>query len=124
MVEEVKRKRPFKTFSYRGVDMDQLVKVSQTELKRLFPSRLRRKLNRGLKKKPQNLLKKLRRAKKEAPANEKPAIVKTHLRNMVILPEMVGSIVGVYNGRVFNQVEIKVSNSQAPVYLLSICNAA
>lgn len=107
MVEETKKKRPFKTFSYRGVDLDQLVKVSQTELKRLFPARLRRKLNRGLKRKPQTLLKKLRRAKKEAGPMEKPAIVKTHLRNMIILPEMVGSIVGVYNGRVFNQVEIK-----------------
>lgn len=107
MVEEIKKKRPFKTFTYRGVDLDQLVKVSQTELKRLFPCRLRRKLNRGLKRKPQTLLKKLRRAKKEAGPMEKPAIVKTHLRNMIILPEMIGSIVGVYNGRVFNQVEIK-----------------
>lgn len=112
MVEgEIKKKRPFKTFSYRGVDLDQLVKVSQAELKRLFPARLRRKLNRGLKRKPQTLLRKLRRAKKEAPPNEKPAIVKTHLRNMIILPEMVGAIIGVYNGRVFNQVEVKVSDS-------------
>lgn len=111
MVDEIRKKRPFKTFSYRGVDLEQLVKISQTELKRLFPCRLRRKLNRGLKRKPQTLLKKLRRAKKEAPPMEKPGIVKTHLRNMVILPEMIGSIVGVYNGRVFNQVEIKVGQT-------------
>merc|ERR1712072_970359 len=32
---------------------------------------------------------------------------KTHLRNMVIVPEMTGSIVGVYNGKVFTQVEVK-----------------
>lgn len=107
--DQVKKKRPFKTFTYRGVDLDQLVKVSQTELKRLFPARIRRKLSRGLKRKPQTLLKKLRRAKKEAGPLEKPSVVRTHLRNMVILPEMVGSIVGVYNGRLFNQVEIKVS---------------
>lgn len=54
------------------------------------------------------LVKKLRKAKKEAPPNEKPEVVKTHLRNMIIVPEMVGSIVGVYNGKTFNQVEIKV----------------
>ena len=107
MVEEVKKKRPFKTFSYRGVDMDQLVKCSQKDLIKLFPARIRRKLKRGLKRKPQSLLKKLRKAKKEAVSGEKPSIVKTHLRNMIILPEMVGSIVGVYNGKVFNQVEIK-----------------
>lgn len=40
---------------------------------------------------------------------EKPEVVKTHLRDMIILPEMVGSMVGVYNGKTFNQVEIKVS---------------
>nr|ACN36781.1 unknown [Zea mays] len=45
--------------------------------------------------------------KKDAPAGEKPEPVKTHLRNMIIVPEMIGSIVGVYNGKTFNQVEIK-----------------
>jgi len=35
-------------------------------------------------------------------------VVKTHLRDMIIVPEMIGSIVGVYNGKTFNQVEIKV----------------
>ena len=53
------------------------------------------------------LIKKLRKKKKECPPNEKPDIVKTHLRNMIVVPEMTGSIVGVYNGKVFTQVEIK-----------------
>ena len=53
------------------------------------------------------LIKKLRKAKKEAPPNEKPAVVKTHLRDMIIVPEMIGSVVGIYNGKVFNSVEIK-----------------
>jgi len=35
------------------------------------------------------------------------SVVKTHLRNMIVVPEMTGSIVGVYNGKVFTQVEIK-----------------
>ena len=35
--------------------------------------------------------------------------MKTHLRDMIIIPEMIGSIVGVYNGKTFNQVEIKVN---------------
>ena len=34
--------------------------------------------------KPMALIKKLRKKKKEAPANEKPDVVKTHLRNMVL----------------------------------------
>lgn len=48
------------------------------------------------------LIKKLRKAKKEAPPNEKPAVVKTHLRDMIIVPEMIGSVIGIYNGKVGN----------------------
>jgi len=54
------------------------------------------------------LLKKLRKAKKEAAAdNSKPEVVKTHLRNTIVVPEMIGSVVGVYNGKAFTAVEIK-----------------
>ena len=63
----------------------------------------------GLKRKPLALIKRLRKAKKEAPPLEKPAVVKTHLRNMIVVPEMIGSVVGIYNGKVFNQIEVKVS---------------
>ena len=65
----------------------------------------------GLKRKPLALIKRLRKAKKEAPPMEKPAVVKTHLRNMIVVPEMIGSVVGIHNGKVFNQVEIKVGSS-------------
>ncbi|EDL30250.1 mCG10913, partial [Mus musculus] len=53
-----------------------------------------------------SLLKHLRKAKKEAPPMEKPKVI-SHLRDKIILPEMVGSMVGVYNGKPFNQVKIK-----------------
>ena len=53
------------------------------------------------------LIKKLRKAKQEAKPNEKPDLVKTHLRDMIIVPEMIGSVVGVYSGKEFNQVEVK-----------------
>jgi ribosomal protein S19 len=62
------------------------------------------RFQRGLKRKALALIKKLRKAKKEAPAGEKPEPVRTHLRNMIIIPEMIGSVVGVYNGKTFNQV--------------------
>ena len=77
------------------------------QLVELMHSRARRRFSRGLKRKPLALIKKLRKAKKEAPPNEKPEIVKTHLRNMIVVPEMTGSIIGVYNGKDFGQVEIK-----------------
>lgn len=47
-------------------------------------------------------------AKKETGPLDKPETINTHLRDMIVVPEMVGSVVGVYNGKVFNAVEIKV----------------
>ena len=105
--EQLKKKRTFRKFTYRGVDLDQLLDMPNEQLMELMHARARRRFSRGLKRKPMALVKKLRKAKKEAPPLEKPEIVKTHLRNMIIVPEMVGSIVGVYNGKAFTQVEIK-----------------
>lgn len=109
MSEEVAapKKRTFRKFSYRGVDLDRLLDMNMEDLMDLFHSRARRRFQRGLKRKPLALIKKLRKAKKDAPEGEKPAPVRTHLRNMIIVPEMIGSVVGVYNGKSFNQVEIK-----------------
>ncbi|KAB5568301.1 hypothetical protein DKX38_002094 [Salix brachista] len=184
------KKRTFKKFSFRGVDLDALLDMSTDELVKLFPARARRRFQRGLKRKPMALIKKLRKAvrffnpcslpfwlnlipafkhysvdivlrdycmienegkerlsveqrthtlvylvsqqsvvvlytsiylghyfmlhgrmmsaqKREAPPGEKPEPVRTHLRNMIIVPEMIGSVIGVYNGKTFNQVEIK-----------------
>merc|ERR1712000_501300 len=92
-------KRTFRKYSYRGIDLDKLLDYSNQDLMELFRARARRKFSRGIKRKPITLLKKLRKAKRET--------VKTHLRNMIIVPEMIGSVVGVYNGKQFINVEIK-----------------
>ncbi|TPX32832.1 hypothetical protein SmJEL517_g04162 [Synchytrium microbalum] len=104
---EMKKKRQFRKFTFRGVDLDDLMDLSPEDLMKLVHCRARRRFMRGLKRKPMGLIKKLRKAKKEAAANEKPETVKTHLRNMIIVPEMIGSVVGIYNGKTFNQVEIR-----------------
>merc|ERR1712014_317827 len=104
---ELRKKRTFRKYTYRGVDLDQLLDMNNEGLMELFTCRIRRKFSRGMKRKPMALIKKLRKKKKECPVNEKPDVVKTHLRDMIIVPEMTGSVVGVYNGKTFNQVEIK-----------------
>jgi small subunit ribosomal protein S15e len=81
---------------------------SQKELLQLLTCRIRRRFARGIPRAYNTLLKKLRKAKKATAAYDKPATVKTHLRNMPIIPEMIGSVVGVYNGQFFINVEIKV----------------
>ncbi|RZB70652.1 40S ribosomal protein S15-4 [Glycine soja] len=60
-----------------------------------------------LTRKPRALVKKLRKVKREAPASEKPKPVRTHLCNMIIVPEINDSTIGVYHDKTFNQVEIK-----------------
>jgi small subunit ribosomal protein S15e len=84
-----------------------LLDLSSEQLRDVVHARARRRFNRGLKRKPMGLIKKLRKAKQEAKPNEKPDLVKTHLRDMIVVPEMIGSVVGVYSGKEFNQVEIK-----------------
>eukprot|EP00035_Acanthoeca_spectabilis_P019661 m.429158 g.429158 ORF g.429158 m.429158 type:complete len:147 (+) comp16967_c0_seq1:32-472(+) len=101
------RKRTFRKFSYRGVDLDQLLELSTDQFVELVHCRARRKFVRGIRGKPLGLLKRLRKSKQGLAEGEKPETVKTHLRNMVIVPEMVGSVVGVYNGKTFNQVEVR-----------------
>ena len=70
-------------------------------------ARARRRLSRGIKRKGTALLKKLRKAKKDCGPYDKPDVVKTHLRDMLIMPEMIGSVIGVHNGKVFTSVEVK-----------------
>ncbi|XP_039020931.1 40S ribosomal protein S15-4-like isoform X2 [Hibiscus syriacus] len=100
----IPKKKTFKKFSFRGVDLDAFLDTSTDELVKLFPDRARQ---RSLKWKPMALIKKLRKAKREAPPGEKPEPVRTQFRNIIMVPEMMGSIIGVYNGKTFNQVEIK-----------------
>ncbi|XP_063933590.1 small ribosomal subunit protein uS19-like [Zophobas morio] len=104
------KKKTLKRFTYRGVEIEKLLDMNMKEFSRLATARIRRRIKRGgLRKRRQaRLLERLRKAKKlVTEADPKPPIVKTHLRNMVIIPEMIGSICGVYNGKTFNQVEIK-----------------
>lgn len=81
------------------------------ELLPLMTSRIRRKFSHDIRAKEIRLMKKVTENIKKAPivdgVREKPATVKTHLRNMIILPQMVGGVIGVYNGKDFVTVEIK-----------------
>ncbi len=104
---EKQKARAFRKFTFRGIELDHLLDMPTAEVVKMFNARQRRKFARGIKREPMTLIKKLTKAKKACAYGEKPVAVKTHMRNMVILPEMIGSIVGVYNGKQFINVEIK-----------------
>jgi small subunit ribosomal protein S15e len=104
------KKSAFKKNTYRGIDMEKLLEFDLKKLTTLFRARQRRRFNHSEQSrwgKYNRFIKKLRDAKKNQKVGEKPIAIKTHLRNCVIIPEMVGSIVEVYNGKVFNPVEVK-----------------
>jgi len=92
-------------FRYRGFTLEQLQSMSMDEFISLLPSRQRRSLLRGLTPEQKTLLTKIRKAK-EAMRQGKRVAIKTHCRDMVILPEMVGLTIHVHNGKEFVSVEI------------------
>jgi small subunit ribosomal protein S19 len=95
-------------FHYRGYTLEELKKMNMDQFIQLLPARARRSLRRGLPPRHKKLLERLRRSYR-AKKRGKDLLTRTHCRDMLIFPEMVGLKIGVYNGRNFEVVEIKPS---------------
>jgi small subunit ribosomal protein S19 len=95
-----------KEFIYRGYTLEQLQGMSMDEFINLLPARQRRSLHRGLPPEQRTLLENIRKAK-EAMRKGGNVTIKTHARDMIILPEMVGLKIFVHNGKEFVPVEVK-----------------
>ena len=85
-------------FKYRGKTLEELKKLSVEEFSGLIPSRQRRSLKRGFNEQHKKLLKNIRNNKNN---------IKTHCRDFIILPEMVGKTIRVHNGKEFVPVIIQ-----------------
>lgn len=108
MADTQPKKRTFRRYTYKGVDLEDLVKMSREVFSKMLGGRGRRRLvKREVPHKYIRFYKKCVAAKKDVPVGEKPKAVKTHLRDAIILPELVGSVVGIYNGKTFTPIEIK-----------------
>ncbi len=92
-------------FTYRGFTLEELLKMPMDQFIQLLPARQRRSLKRGLTPQQRRLLEKIREAKKRIARGEK-VVIKTHCRDMIILPEMVGLTIHVYNGKEFLPIKI------------------
>ena len=86
-----------KEFFYRGKKLEELKNMSIKEFAEYLPARQRRSLLRGLDDTKKKLLADLKKGKE----------VKTHLRDMIILPEMVGKTIRVHKGKSFEPVRIE-----------------
>jgi len=103
---DLKKERDRLKFHYRGHTLEELKKMNMDEFVRLLPARARRSLRRGLPPRQKKLLERLRRAYR-AKKRGKDILTRTHVRDMLIFPEMVGLQIGVYNGKTYEIVEVK-----------------
>jgi len=86
-----------KEFTYRGKTSDELNAMSFKQLAELFPARQRRKITRGFSDEEKKFIEKIKIKNN----------VKTHLRDMIILPNMVGKIIKIHSGKEFIPIEIQ-----------------
>jgi len=86
-----------KIFTYKGKTLEQLKQLSMKELAMIVDASARRKIKRGFTEAEKTLLENV----------SKKDYIKTHCRDMFILPVMVGKKIGVYNGKEFPGIEIK-----------------
>ena len=91
-----------KEFTYRGKTLEELRKLDIQEFSKLVPAKQRRSLKRGLTSPQKALLKKVEKTL----AKEYKKSIKTHARDMVILPKMIGLTIFVHNGKEFKEIMI------------------
>ena len=83
-----------KIFTYKGKKLEELQALPINELAQLLPSRQRRKISRGFSQEEADFIEKVK-----AKDN-----VKTHLRDMIVLPDMIGKTVKIHNGQKFESI--------------------
>ncbi|WP_255168122.1 30S ribosomal protein S19 [Natrononativus amylolyticus] len=104
MSQEYRTGREGEEFTYRGHTLEELQEMELDEVVELFPARKRRSIERGLTVEQQKLLEKARTKDEQESAN---APIRTHLRDMPILPEFVGLTFAVYTGQSFERVRVE-----------------
>ena len=84
-------------FTFRGKPLEELKKLSLEDFALLVPARQRRTIQRGFSEEHKKLLHKVR---------IKDPNIRTHLRDMVVLPEMVGMKINIHSGKEFTPIDI------------------
>lgn len=92
-------------FKFKGKTLEELQDMSLEEFSELLSAKKRRVIRRGFSPSQRKLLERVREVKEKDIPKEK--FIRTHCRDMIILPEMVGLRFGVYNGESFAQVEVE-----------------
>lgn len=91
--------RKKKEFTYRGFTLEQLREMPFEEVLELMPSRIRRTFVRGFNEEQKTAFDKIKSGEHD--------VVRTHRRDIPIIPEFIGRKVSVYNGKEFKEIEIR-----------------
>ncbi len=100
-----------KQFTYYGLTIEELEKLPSDKLFKLLTARARRSLKRGINDGKRKLIDEI----KDAKAGNHINTIKTHLRDLIILPYMVGVTVNIFSGKEF--VPITISKEMIGHYL-------
>ncbi|MCX8175807.1 MAG: 30S ribosomal protein S19 [Candidatus Bathyarchaeota archaeon] len=94
-----------KEFTYRGYLFKEILQMPMDEFVTLLPSKARRKMLRGLPIEHRKILERIRKLRERGLLEK--TVIKTHCRNMLILPEMVGATFAIHNGKDFVHITVK-----------------
>jgi small subunit ribosomal protein S19 len=89
-----------KEFRFHGLNIDEVKKLSYEEFLPYIPSRTRRSLKRGLTIHQNKLVSDIDKA-------ERGQVIRTHLRDMIILPSFIDHKIAVHNGKDFQEITIE-----------------
>lgn len=89
-------------FKYYGISLEELQKIQLEKLFQVFPSRQRRSLTRGITDGKRKLIEEIKLLK----AGKLKTSIKTHIRDLIILPYMTGITINVFSGKTFVSVNI------------------
>ncbi|MDF1557183.1 MAG: 30S ribosomal protein S19 [ANME-2 cluster archaeon] len=84
-------------YTYRGKTVEELKSLSMEEFAQFLPARPRRTIKRGLSDEHKKIMLKIK---------DGDTTIRTHRRDMIILPDMVGLNLEIYNGKSFEKVEV------------------
>ncbi len=96
MADEIYKKKEFR---FKGKTLEELKKLDVREFAKLVRARERRTILRNF----QKIENFISRANKKLSKNKQ---IKTHIRDIIIVPQMVGMKISVYNGNTFIPLEI------------------
>jgi len=103
MNEEIKKR----VFYFKGKTEDEIKQLSNEEMLKVIGTRGRRSLKRGLTPLQKKFMEKVDLALKAISAGKQQPKLKTHCRDIIIVPKMIGLRIEVYTGKVYESVTIK-----------------